>query len=106
MAAGADPDQLADAMWSDLERWALSRGYLMAFHEQVPASEGRWIGLVPCPGPSIVTFGAHCLVMQGERIIFDPAAGAGVIPAGYRLRVWSQQDITAGITFTKPSTRS
>jgi hypothetical protein len=69
LAAGEDPESIDRSAVRELRAWLASRGLGMVVHRKLPTNLDRWIGVVPMPG----TFNAHCLVMDRENVLFDPA---------------------------------
>ena len=49
-------------------------------------------------GFGLVQFADHCLVMSGDRILFDPTCRVVIAP-GLRVKVYQRLDISAGISF-------
>lgn len=106
IAAGANADELATQMWSDLSRWAQDRGLQMTYHEQVPVDADRWIGIIPMFGFGLAAFADHCVVcMRDGTILFDPTCNVTVRP-GLRLKTYQRLDIKAGISFQPATARS
>lgn len=102
LAEGESVDEINRASWALMESWLGERGLCMRFHDRVPVSLRRWIGVVGYPtrapvGAGLTQFMDHCLVMSFNRIVFDPL-GPTTPPPGYQARKWRAADVTYGIS--------
>lgn len=93
--AGENPERLDTDSWDEFCEWAASRGYSVVVHATLPTHLRRWIGVCALDG----LFRSHCLVMEYDRIRFDPAAAS--CSGRARLREFGQAEITYGISFNE-----
>jgi hypothetical protein len=103
LQAGETPEDVNRLVWSQLDQWLTDRGLRIVVHRKMPVARRRWIGIVPMPG----FFRDHCLVMAHDRVIFDPiwhATEDGTID-GRRLRKFSAEEVTVGLSFARNSAR-
>lgn len=93
LANGMDPEDVNRLAHSELQAYLAGYGLRAVFHSSPPADRHCWIGISPGDGRS--RFGDHCVVMDGEDIVHDPAEGFPT-PAG--TKVAPTEEITRGIT--------
>lgn len=74
LAAGESVKAVDRAAWTQMTRWLDRRGWSLIEHPEPPTYLERWIGIVPVAQPLM----SHCLIMRGDRILFDPAVAPGV----------------------------
>ena len=91
LAAGEDPDAVNEQARSELAAYLARFALRCVFHDRVPLDRPAWIGLSPGAG----RFDGHAVVMNGSRIVHDPAEGFPV-PAG--CSVAPVREISAGLT--------
>lgn len=110
LAAGEDPQEINRSYMVRLDEWLAARG-LAVVHPKVPVDRDRWIGVCRVetrPRDLMLArrygvelcehFTDHCLIMCHDRAIFDPAVSMKV-PDGMRLRPFTPEDVTYGISF-------
>ena len=73
-ARGCTCDRINDLVWGGLREWLAERGLRFRLHDSPPWELARWIGIVPKDGFAQ----DHCLVMERDVILFDPAFIVGV----------------------------
>lgn len=103
LAAGEDPEDIDRSARQQFARWLARRGLRMVTHRTLPVARRRWIGVVLQSG----WFMDHCMVMAGDRILFDPTedfvfvALAKLTPTAPRMRarVGAPEDVDYGISF-------
>jgi hypothetical protein len=93
---GEDDDAISASSWTAIEEWAASNRLRMRSWRTPPVARRRWIGVVVVEGGLY----DHCLVMDGERILFDPAYSVA-LPPGHRLHEYTAESVTYGISFEK-----
>lgn len=112
---GEGPDEISRTTWQTIDRWADDRGLEGWFHEDVPVSRRRWIGVIATdhqvsvfidaagqvvPDEESATFNDHCLVMSHEDLVFDPSCSVK-LPPGMRMMAYDPSEITYGISFDR-----
>lgn len=100
LAAGEERRELLRSAFAELELWARGHGLRIIVHRKVPARRRRWVGVVPPQWPGPHGFEAHCLVMDRDRLYFDPASGLNS-PAGLRLLGCDPDEIAWGFSFER-----
>lgn len=74
LAAGESVEKVDKTAWNQVLTWLAGRGLKLVRHSRQPTHLARWLGVVEHPDP----FKAHTLVMEGSRILFDPAVRPGI----------------------------
>lgn len=95
LAGGKDPEEVVQAGWQQMQRWAETQGVRMVVHPLPPVTARRWIGV----SFELGMFEGHCLVMSKRDAIFDPlglpvSGGEFFVPT-------SIDELDYGITFEK-----
>lgn len=112
--SGGDPEEVSRTSWERIDRWASERGLALMFWERVPVPRRRWIGVVISPntGATVIrrgrvsrdydepAFNDHCLVMEHERLVFDPSCSVRT-PPGMQVMGYRPDMIDYGISFDK-----
>jgi hypothetical protein len=107
---GEHPAEIVRSARREMDAWLVDRGLRMVTHRKVPVARARWIGIVPFP----YWFMSHSLVMNWDRVVFDPSersllASAALFeklglspPAGVRgvrVRTWGPEEVGYGFSF-------
>jgi hypothetical protein len=102
LKAGEDPDEISRSSWPRIDDWATKRGFVAMMHpeDEIPVPERRWIGIIEWDRQGPRPFQDHCVVMDHDRLIFDPACGA-VPPPGMRALIYSPEQIAWGLSFNQ-----
>lgn len=100
LAAGDGPDEIRRSAWQELSSWLARRGLRVMLHRKLPVRRRRWIGIVPAPGD----FNDHCLVMERNNILFDPALCSDwlcsvPLPGALGPRLYRPENIAYGLSF-------
>ena len=98
LRAGKDPDEIGEAVWSRIAAWAGTRGLALRYWEDVPVARERWIGIVAERDPDAPPFNDHCIVMDHNRIVFEPMCSV-IPPPGTRMVDHDPADISSGLSF-------
>jgi hypothetical protein len=98
LKAGEDPEEINRSAWDKIGRWTDAHGLDLVLHEPAPVERERWIGVIPHPG----TFANHCVVMNRDRLWFDPAVSVKSPPGTVRLMAaWFLSEIAYGFTLER-----
>ena len=96
LRAGKDAEDVRVSVVRMFEAWTARRGLRIVASREPGHFERRWIGIVLCEPP----FTNHCLVMDGEELVFDVAAGLAC-PPGLTLKVWGPERIKIAMDFER-----
>jgi hypothetical protein len=86
---GESVERIDSSAKREFEAWLARRGLQMVEHRTPPWQHPRWIGIVPDVGH----FNDHCMLMCGDRVLFDPC------DLGYPFVKYTASDVDSGITF-------
>lgn len=94
--AGEELDTIITSAWDSLRRCVTERGLHICFHSKpLPTHLRRWIGVCWDDQGQRLPFSDHCLVMAGQKVIFDPSAWK--VDLG--VRAWTARQVHYGISF-------
>lgn len=92
LAAGETAEEIDLSARRELHLWLAEHGLEMVVHQQLPLTHRRWIGVAEREG----AFMSHCLVMDRDEVLFDPAR---ILGEKSGLRRWKLADVTFGLSF-------
>jgi hypothetical protein len=115
LSQGEDPDEISQTSWERIESWGAKRGLALRFWDEVPVPRRRWIGVVKSLATGQLSssideygnvslsegaggFHDHCLIMDHERLVFDPAVAVKP-PPGFQGLNFRPEQISYGISF-------